>query len=430
MRELCTHFGEPLARLAAHALRGRIGSGKLGMLGFERLQPSHQRVVFGIADCRLVEHVVKVLMAAEFVAQLFHFAGGIFHWALIYNLTSTDKCAGCGDTQLTRRQVPNGDRPITAYRNTVLIYNPRAGRLGRGGRALLTRAVEVLTKNGHTVTVVPTTGPKTAGAMAREHIDRGADLIIAAGGDGTINEVADGMVHSKVPLGILPAGTANVLAMEMGIGSKMERAAEKIETSNPHRISAGHLTCADGSVSRYFLLMAGAGLDAHIASNVSAAVKARYGKIAYWLAGWRVLGRDLPLFDVESNGQKFRCSFALLSKVRNYGGDFAIAQDVTLFDDEFEMVLFQGKLDPPLLEVFRGARPQSPSRNEGRYRDPNRGSPTLRSRGCTGLHPDRWRGGGPPAGDGKDRARCTDAVDSTGVPQTGTLEKEPEKHVR
>jgi diacylglycerol kinase (ATP) len=251
-------------------------------------------------------------------------------------------------------QFSNGEEPITAYRNTVLIYNPRAGRLGRGGRALLTRAVEVLTKNGHTVTVVPTTGPKTAGAMAREHIERGADLIVAAGGDGTINEVADGMVFSEVPLAILPAGTANVLAMEIRIGSKMERAAEMIEASVPYRISAGHLTCADGSVSRYFLLMAGAGLDAHIASQVNAAVKARLGKLAYWLAGWRVLGRDLPLFDVEANGQKFRCSFALLSKVRNYGGDFAIAQDVTLFDDEFEMVLFEGRSTFRYLKYFAG----------------------------------------------------------------------------
>ncbi len=219
---------------------------------------------------------------------------------------------------------------------------------------MLTRAVEVLTKNGHTVTMVPTTGPKTAGGMAREHIERGADLIIAAGGDGTINEVADGMVHSQVPLGILPAGTANVLAMEMGIGSRMERAAEMLEISVPHRISAGHLTCADGSVSRYFLLMAGAGLDAHIASNVSASIKARVGKLAYWVAGWRVLGRDLPLFDVEANGQKFRCSFALLSKVRNYGGDFAIAQDVTLFDDDFEMVLFEGRSTFRYLKYFAG----------------------------------------------------------------------------
>jgi diacylglycerol kinase family enzyme len=219
---------------------------------------------------------------------------------------------------------------------------------------LLTRAVEVLTKNGHTVTLVPTTAPKTAGGLAREQIERGADLIIAAGGDGTINEVSDGMVFSNVPLAILPAGTANVLAMEMGIGASMENAAEMIELSVPHRLSAGHLTCADGSVSRYFLLMAGAGLDAHIASQVNAAVKARWGKLAYWLAGWRVLGRNLPLFDVEANGAKVRCSFALLSKVRNYGGDFAIAQDVTLFDDEFEMVLFEGRSTFRYLKYFAG----------------------------------------------------------------------------
>jgi diacylglycerol kinase (ATP) len=193
------------------------------------------------------------------------------------------------------------------------------------------------------VTVVPTTGPKTAGAMAREHIDRGADLIVAAGGDGTINEVAEGMVHSHVPLGILPAGTANVLAMEMGLGGHLERAAEKLEECSPHRISVGYVTCGKGGVSRYFLLMAGAGLDAHVAYNVSAPLKARAGKLAYWLAGWRVLGRDLPEFNVEANGVTRLCSFALLSKVRNYGGDFAIAQHVTLYDDEFEMVLFEGR---------------------------------------------------------------------------------------
>jgi len=219
---------------------------------------------------------------------------------------------------------------------------------------LLTRAVEVLTKNGHTVTVVPTPGPQTAGAMACEHIERGADLIIVAGGDGTINEVADGMVHSDVPLAILPAGTANVLAMEMGIGSKMERAAETIEASIPCRISVGHLDCGNGEVSRHFLLMAGAGLDAHIASNVNAAIKARWGKLAYWIAGWRVLGRNLPLFDIETDDCKIRASFALLSKVRNYGGDFAIAQEVSLFDDEFEAVMFEGRSTFRYLKYFAG----------------------------------------------------------------------------
>jgi len=85
--------------------------------------------------------------------------------------------------------------------------------LGRKGGALVARAARILEEDGHHVTCCPTTGPRTAGALARERIERGADLILVAGGDGTLNEVAEGMAHSQVPLGVLPAGTANVLAM-------------------------------------------------------------------------------------------------------------------------------------------------------------------------------------------------------------------------
>ncbi len=220
----------------------------------------------------------------------------------------------------------------------------------RAGR--LKRAVEILTANGHDVTVAPTTGPNTASGIAREHIARGAELILAAGGDGTINEAAEGVALSNVAFGILPAGTANVLATEMGIGSRMERVAERLESFAPRRISVGRLTCEASGVSRHFLLMAGVGLDALIAYNASAAVKARAGKLAYWLAGWRVLGRRLPQFTVEANGQRFRSSFALFSKVRNYGGDFSIAREVTLFEDEFEMVLFEGRSTFRYLKYF------------------------------------------------------------------------------
>ncbi len=100
--------------------------------------------------------------------------------------------------------------------------------------------------------------------------------------------------------------------------------------------------------------MAGAGLDAHVAYNVSAPLKARAGKLAYWLAGWSLIGRDLPEFTVEANGVKRLASFALLSKVRNYGGDFAIAQHVSLFDDEFEMVLFEGRSTFRYVKYFLG----------------------------------------------------------------------------
>jgi diacylglycerol kinase (ATP) len=214
--------------------------------------------------------------------------------------------------------------------------------------------VDILTKGGHKVTVAPTTGPATAGAIARDHIERGADLILAAGGDGTINEIAEGMVHSPVPLGILPGGTANVLAMEMKLGTKLERAAERLHECRPHRISVGHLTGDGGKVSRHFLLMAGVGLDAHVVYHVSGPLKARTGKFAYWVAGWSLLGRRLPEFDVEVDGTRHRCSFALLSKVRNYGGDFEIARAVSLFDDQFEVVLFEGASSLRYVPYFAG----------------------------------------------------------------------------
>lgn len=203
--------------------------------------------------------------------------------------------------------------------------------------------MEILTKNGHHVTTAPTTGPGAAGAIARSHIERGADLILAAGGDGTINEVAEGMVKSEVPLGVLPGGTANVLAMEMKLGSRLERAAARVDECRPCRIAVGHLEAKNGNQSRHFVLMAGIGLDAHIVYHVSGPLKARTGKFAYWVAGWSLLGRRLPEFEVEVDGLKKLCSFALLSRVRNYGGDFEIAREVSLFDDDFEVVLFEGR---------------------------------------------------------------------------------------
>jgi diacylglycerol kinase family enzyme len=202
--------------------------------------------------------------------------------------------------------------------------------------------------------VAPTTGPRTAGAIARENIGRGADLILAAGGDGTVNEVLEGMVHSDVPMAVLPAGTANVLAMEMKLGGNFLEAAARLGECRQHRVSVGHVTCDDGRVSRHFLLMAGIGLDAQIVYNVSAGLKARAGKLAYWLAGGSLLGRRLPEFDVEADGRRRRCSFALLSKVRNYGGDFEIARNVSLFDDEFEAVLFEGRTSSHYVKYLAG----------------------------------------------------------------------------
>jgi diacylglycerol kinase (ATP) len=178
--------------------------------------------------------------------------------------------------------------------------------------------------------------------------------VICAGGDGTINETAEGMIGSKVPLAVLPAGTANVLAMETGLGRNIERAAARIDELVPRRIAVGRISGGPEGVSRHFLCMAGIGLDAHIVYNVNAGLKARAGKLAYWLAGWSLLGRRLAQFRARFDGESRECSFALVSRVRNYGGDFQIAPSVSLSDDCFEAVLFQGRSSVPYVKYFAG----------------------------------------------------------------------------
>ena len=177
-------------------------------------------------------------------------------------------------------------------------------------------------------------------------------MIIAAGGDGTINEVANGVIGTEVPMAVIPAGTANVLAVETGIGTQVLRAAHKLETCVPERVSVGLLR--NEAEERHFLMMAGAGLDAMIVYNIDAALKARIGKAAYWVGGFSQLGRPLPEFSVHVNGHPQRCSFALASRVKNYGGDLWIARGASLFSDHFELVLFEGAHSLPYLKYMFG----------------------------------------------------------------------------
>jgi diacylglycerol kinase (ATP) len=199
----------------------------------------------------------------------------------------------------------------------------------------------LLDARGITVDSIATTGPGHAGEIARRAVDRGADLILVAGGDGTINEAVNGMVHSDVPLGILPAGTANVLANELGTGKTMERTAAGLADCVPERVALGQISSENAQ--RHFLLMAGAGLDADIVYNLNPKVKEAVGKAAYWIGGFSMVGRRIPEFTVRADGREYRASFALLSRVRNYGGDLEIAPTISLLDDEFEMVLFEGE---------------------------------------------------------------------------------------
>jgi diacylglycerol kinase (ATP) len=206
----------------------------------------------------------------------------------------------------------------------------------------LDRAHQLLDSRFGGITRYQTDGPNSAGAIARRCILEGTDLIIAAGGDGTINEVVEGMAGSDVPLGILPGGTANVLANEIGLNGGLERAAAKLLSCERRRVPVGRLSLNGSRLGRHFLMMTGAGLDADIVLKVDPVLKARFGKLAYWAAGLPQFLRKLEVFAVEVDGSRHLCSFALISKVRNYGGDFEIAQEVRIDQDRFEVVLFEG----------------------------------------------------------------------------------------
>jgi diacylglycerol kinase family enzyme len=229
---------------------------------------------------------------------------------------------------------------MTTYRNVALIYNPYAGRL-RGKRVdLVRRVADLMSAAGHRVTSIPTEGPQTAAGLARRHIERGADLVIALGGDGTLNEAMNGVAHSPVPLAVVPAGTANVLARELGLGCDTLRAARRLDELVPLRVAIGRLY-AEPQVDRYFLLMAGVGFDAHIVYNLNLPLKFRFGQVAYWLGAARAALRLLEAVEVHVGGEVYQCAFALASRVRNYAGYLSIARRASLLRDDFEIVLFE-----------------------------------------------------------------------------------------
>ena len=253
---------------------------------------------------------------------------------------------------------------LSIYTNIRLIYNPSAGKLQRANGGIIPRIQEVLRAHGHRVWLAPTSAPGDATSLARRAVGDGVGLVLVAGGDGTINEALNGVARSATPLGIIPLGTGNVLGTELGLKHGPKRVAAEISELVPERISVGLLQAAEAE-PRYFLLMAGVGLDAQIVVNMDPELKKKVGKLAYWLGGFGQVGRHFPAFRVSAGGESWRSSFTLVSRVRNYGGDVVIARNVSLLDDYFEMVAFQGEDSFRYLKYFTGVLANRLDRMEG-----------------------------------------------------------------
>ncbi len=181
-------------------------------------------------------------------------------------------------------------------RDAVLIVNPTAG----GGRRVpqLDEARRIFREAGIETELQETSEPGEATSLARRAVAKSRQLVIIVGGDGTVNEAVNGLACSQVPMAVLPSGTANVLAKELGLPWNLPRAAERVARAPYRRIALGLAIPEKSSGEpRYFLSLAGAGADGALVSAIRPEIKLKAGILAYWQEGFRQLSRyNFPLF--------------------------------------------------------------------------------------------------------------------------------------
>jgi YegS/Rv2252/BmrU family lipid kinase len=225
-----------------------------------------------------------------------------------------------------------------ARRDLLVIFNPTAGWWrGRRLRATLAR----LEGLGCRVTLKRTGARGDAEAFAREAAGpaaRPVDLVIAAGGDGTINEVVNGLAGDAGPrltLALLPMGTANVLANEIGLGRNPAAIARGIADGAARPIALGR---ANG---RCFTMMAGVGFDAHVVAGLDRRLKRLLGKGAYVIESLRQLSRfGFPRYRVVVDGVAFEAASVIVARGRFYGGRFVCAPEAGLETARLHVCLF------------------------------------------------------------------------------------------
>jgi diacylglycerol kinase family enzyme len=199
---------------------------------------------------------------------------------------------------------------------------------------------------------VPTEGPGTAGRQAREATANGADTIFACGGDGTVHDVLQGMIGCDAALSVIPLGTANALAVDLGIPRKNPAAAARWALhASPQPITVGKLEyCAGGQPSaRYFTVAVGIGADAHLAYKMTSEAKGRLGMAAYyWRATHIWATHDFPPFEVEffdftlNRSRVEVVSEVLAVRVTQFGGLLRkLAPGAALKRDCLRLVLFK-----------------------------------------------------------------------------------------
>lgn len=215
-------------------------------------------------------------------------------------------------------------------RRVALIYNPMSGQRPERREAIISSVKAVLEGAGLEVQVIATDAPDSAGRLALEAIAGGCDTVIACGGDGTVHEAMQQMVGGSAVLGVIPMGTANALAIDLGLPSSPVKAAKALLSAAPERVSVGRVTYRDmdgNTCWRYFVVAAGIGADGLFFTRLDSRLKQRFGYAAYAMEAFRMaFTHTFPLFRAKytrtrSNlKERSEVSQILAVRISNFGG--------------------------------------------------------------------------------------------------------------
>lgn len=246
------------------------------------------------------------------------------------------------------------------FRTAALIYNPASGRQDERRRAQVEAAAKVLQQGGVQATIVASQGPRKAGEQARQLVADGCGAIFACGGDGTVHDVLQGLVFSQAALGVIPMGTANALAHDLGVPRHPARAAQAALNATPQRIAVGRIAYHDKNdqaCARYFVIAVGVGVDADLFYRLHAKIKQRMGMGAYYAEALRLwLTHDMGRFEAEftdaRTGEMRReaVSQALAVRITQFGGVLRrFAPEAALRRNDVQLVLFKTSSRLPFL---------------------------------------------------------------------------------
>jgi len=230
-------------------------------------------------------------------------------------------------------------------KKAILISNPLAGVRSSRRTRQIHEAAAALRSAGITADHHTTSGPGDGRQLAREAVKNRCDMVIVCGGDGTINEVINGLAPSKVPLAVLPGGTANIVAKELGLPGTIVKAARQLPSWQPCRIPLGRATWEEsGSFrQRFFIAVAGVGFDARIISELDMEKKLRLGVVAYgWEAVQQVFRYRFPTFQISGEGSTVSATFAVIQRSRRYAGCLKLARPHSIREPDFSCCIFEG----------------------------------------------------------------------------------------